>query len=1346
MQTLRRKTSPFKSEKGGAIRFMGDGVSFKAKLIGILEVSEARGDRMCQEALFDLKMAIRAAGEHKQRITINVAIDGLKLRDEKTGDCLYHHPIHKISFIAQDMVDTRAFGYIFGSPDTGHRFFGIKTDKAASQVVITMRDLFQTVFELKKQEIEMTRQQQIMKVSGLYLEALASTSTKNDHAGSDDGSKRYNRDLSNLDKSEFKNTTPNANDLLSLELELNNLQQGLSQMESITPPSSSSGDPFGDSFTAIPTVALTKLPPPPNSGERRIRNSSVTSSGQQEKHWFDKETESIFGLTNPSEVRQSLQQSDFRVTESTNRASPTIKSSDTFDVFTELDPLGTGRSKPYVDKKDFFQELKNPPKKILNQLAAHENEKISDNQSQSLPTKCMNNSFSSDLSFKETSGFVDDPFKTDNFIKSHDSNSADIEFADFSSFESLKPVSPQLQHKSPLLKSDSSSSQNSVQGLLKVSLPLDSQKPYNIATPPKYNLMTKNRPKLKMRKTPSPDYYRNEDPVSPDDDYAIMKLMTLPQRIDIAPEPPPRPSSSLEPPPLPPKKQQIPSKNVKPIRTRNSHYDYIENYVSSYNLPSTQQESEAPPLPLPSRKPKNDNNKKKKEELDSEYYLLPVTVKKTGSESKLNVTSLDLTLSQLTKTGFFDLADKLKISPTSLSKMTLQELTLRLSQLTTNSSEDSPSVLIKSEEEKKKSEESLYDKYAVFREYVDKETNNDVVVTENDKYAALRDIPIKEPRYEEELTGHFPADETLESNQSNNISEQFDIELNDEQVYNLQDEKMIDEQVIEDQNLKDNNDDDEEDDEIEYENEDEDYENENENSVIKKEETKESIECEALTDVSTAIEKPEQIESNSCQKLFDNSQCWATFDAEPEAIKNVNSPWSVSEHELSIPKSKGNLKKVPSSRSKCSSSWDDWEESEDNLDNAKRSLESSIEDFSRTENGWSDRESLYEDELYYERNHKRKSNRKISPRHREPSPWEEGNRYSDEWEPPYMFAPHWRVPHMEDDRRRPSKDDKRRIYVRPELDRRAPKLPYAPNWEDEKYQMRMYERHRRYLEEHYNWDRYGPPIPKGFKTYPRPPPLDNSDEEDVKMRYRLPKKNCYGSATTPRKHRRPYHRRSDGSDEERSIPPRKPYSQEELDLSESELEQNWSRRSKSKWSLKRNQTSPFDDNFTPDSPDSSVFTKTMSTCSDLGYLTKPSPSISSKINKNMRRPKRSDSGHRSIDSNSKVEVTKRSPFEDDFTPDNATKDSVSSEFSFKDDDGFTSKEVKIPKDEVSNSPKEMKKSESINIFSRNTDPFEDDDFFNQDVSSKPNLASLEEATSDPEGEGWDKQPDRTKNE
>ena len=54
--------------------------------------------------------------------------------------------MHKISFIAQDMSDSRAFGYIFGSPDTGHRFFGIKTDKAASQVCCTI--LIKTFIDL----------------------------------------------------------------------------------------------------------------------------------------------------------------------------------------------------------------------------------------------------------------------------------------------------------------------------------------------------------------------------------------------------------------------------------------------------------------------------------------------------------------------------------------------------------------------------------------------------------------------------------------------------------------------------------------------------------------------------------------------------------------------------------------------------------------------------------------------------------------------------------------------------------------------------------------------------------------------------------------------------------------------------------------------------------------------------------------------------------------------------------------------------------------------------------------------------------------------------------------------
>ena len=40
---------------------------------------------MCQDALQELKMAIKASGEHKQKVNIQIAVDGLKIRDEKSG-------------------------------------------------------------------------------------------------------------------------------------------------------------------------------------------------------------------------------------------------------------------------------------------------------------------------------------------------------------------------------------------------------------------------------------------------------------------------------------------------------------------------------------------------------------------------------------------------------------------------------------------------------------------------------------------------------------------------------------------------------------------------------------------------------------------------------------------------------------------------------------------------------------------------------------------------------------------------------------------------------------------------------------------------------------------------------------------------------------------------------------------------------------------------------------------------------------------------------------------------------------------------------------------------------------
>ena len=46
---------------------------------------------LLQEALAELKGAVRAAGEHKQRIAVTVAMDGIRLRDDRTGVLYYHY-------------------------------------------------------------------------------------------------------------------------------------------------------------------------------------------------------------------------------------------------------------------------------------------------------------------------------------------------------------------------------------------------------------------------------------------------------------------------------------------------------------------------------------------------------------------------------------------------------------------------------------------------------------------------------------------------------------------------------------------------------------------------------------------------------------------------------------------------------------------------------------------------------------------------------------------------------------------------------------------------------------------------------------------------------------------------------------------------------------------------------------------------------------------------------------------------------------------------------------------------------------------------------------------------------
>nr|XP_020651328.1 disabled homolog 2 isoform X4 [Pogona vitticeps] len=161
-QTLLKPQSSKKEKKKGSekteefllARFQGDGVRYKAKLIGIDDVPEARGDKMSQDSMMKLKgmaVAARSQGQHKQKIWVNISLAGIKIIDEKTGVIEHEHPVNKISFIARDVTDNRAFGYVCGG-EGQHQFFAIKTAQQAEPLVVDLKDLFQVIYNMKKKE------------------------------------------------------------------------------------------------------------------------------------------------------------------------------------------------------------------------------------------------------------------------------------------------------------------------------------------------------------------------------------------------------------------------------------------------------------------------------------------------------------------------------------------------------------------------------------------------------------------------------------------------------------------------------------------------------------------------------------------------------------------------------------------------------------------------------------------------------------------------------------------------------------------------------------------------------------------------------------------------------------------------------------------------------------------------------------------------------------------------------------------------------------------------------------------------------------------------------------------
>ncbi|XP_026161415.1 disabled homolog 1 isoform X6 [Mastacembelus armatus] len=297
-----------RSEAALIRRFKGDGVRYKAKLIGLDEVTAARGDKLCQDSMMKLKgiaAAARSKGEHKQKVFLTVSFGGIKIFDEKSGVLQHHHAVHEISYIAKDITDHRAFGYVCGK-EGNHRFVAIKTAQSAEPVILDLRDLFQLIYEIKQRE-EMEKKAQKDKQCEQAVYQNRHQNTPHHHRQHHYHDQPLQQEQTQQQQQPPPQQQQAMADLIDLDLEM--VTQNINQLEIFgdmsTPPDiTSPSTPASPANTLDPSQGLqppTELFAPFNPAS--VPSGYVTMGAVPPGHWsqqaFAAQTPLAFGVQSP---------------------------------------------------------------------------------------------------------------------------------------------------------------------------------------------------------------------------------------------------------------------------------------------------------------------------------------------------------------------------------------------------------------------------------------------------------------------------------------------------------------------------------------------------------------------------------------------------------------------------------------------------------------------------------------------------------------------------------------------------------------------------------------------------------------------------------------------------------------------------------------------------------------------------------------------------------------------------------------------------------------------------------------------------------------------------------------
>ncbi|KAG0423619.1 hypothetical protein HPB47_000613 [Ixodes persulcatus] len=145
-------------------------VAYLVKFLGFTEVDQPKGIDVVREGIRKLKFnqqLKRSEGTKVPKVELTISVDGVAVQDPKSKRIFHQHPLHRISYCADDKSDKKSFSFIAKESDgERHSCFVFSSEKLAEEITLTIGQAFDLAYrkflETSGRDMEMRKQFMMM--------------------------------------------------------------------------------------------------------------------------------------------------------------------------------------------------------------------------------------------------------------------------------------------------------------------------------------------------------------------------------------------------------------------------------------------------------------------------------------------------------------------------------------------------------------------------------------------------------------------------------------------------------------------------------------------------------------------------------------------------------------------------------------------------------------------------------------------------------------------------------------------------------------------------------------------------------------------------------------------------------------------------------------------------------------------------------------------------------------------------------------------------------------------------------------------------------------------------------